>query len=52
MAEAAIFSKGVVLLLSIHYLVFCHCLCGFCVWSLFCYVVLSCNHLDGEERAD
>ena len=30
------------------------CLWGFCVWSLFCYLlrgVLSCNLLDGEWRA-
>ena len=33
--------KVVVLLLLIHFYCCSNCLLGFCVWSLFCYAVLS-----------
>ena len=39
------------------FLLLLHCLWGFCVWTLFCYAVLSvcpflfCNHIDKEKIA-
>ena len=42
MASSAVYSKAVVLFSLINFSYCCsHCLCGLCVWFLFCYAVLS-----------
>ena len=41
MAPAAVRSKAVIMLLLIHCISLLQFVLGFCVWSLFCYVVIS-----------